>query len=150
MAAATGEGVGIGSVTLRKRLHERALLLSTEMDKNKLRLTVRRTIAAQRRNVLHVQNLLNIPEVSESAPEREKNKPEQPFTNGHAEKSAAAFANGANGAAHKKCASEKQCATDDGEQPYVFKDEKGYPVHMAHKAHKTRHIDTRDTGMEVF
>jgi phage/plasmid primase-like uncharacterized protein len=59
MGAASGEGVGIGSATLRKRLHERGMLVSTEIDKNKTRLTVRRTIAGRVRNVIHTKNVLS-------------------------------------------------------------------------------------------
>ena len=63
MGNATGEGVGISSATLRKRLHERGMLLSTETDKNKVRLTVRQTIGGKRRQVVHITNLLSVPEI---------------------------------------------------------------------------------------
>jgi hypothetical protein len=62
MGGATGETVGIGSVTLWERLRERGLLISTEKDRNKEHLKVRRTIGGHRRQVLHIKNLIAIPE----------------------------------------------------------------------------------------
>jgi phage/plasmid primase-like uncharacterized protein len=98
MAAQTGEGVGIGSATLRKRLHERGFLLSTETDRSKVRLTVRQTIGGRRRNVLHVSNLLSIPENSAPsaprAPIDEKEPQDQRSSSTHAAEKSAPLKNG--------------------------------------------------------
>ncbi len=54
MAKDTGEGFAIQEKTLHKRLAERGMLQSTEKTGGKKRLTVRRTIEGQRRQLLHV------------------------------------------------------------------------------------------------
>ena len=64
MGNASGEAIGIGSATLRKRLHERGMLLSVEQDRQELRLAVRKQIGGQRRRVIHVANLLSMTEFS--------------------------------------------------------------------------------------
>jgi hypothetical protein len=49
----SGDALTVTATTLRKRLHERGLLKST--DQKRQVLTVRRTLASQRRDVLHLQ-----------------------------------------------------------------------------------------------
>jgi hypothetical protein len=81
MGNTSGEAIGIGSATLRKRLHERGLLLSVEQDRSKLRLTVRQTIGGKRRQLLHVGALLSPPEFcapsAPDAPIEEKHQEKQ-------------------------------------------------------------------------
>src|SRR5215211_2113056 len=50
----SGDALTVTATTLRKRLHERRLLKST--DQNRQALTVRRTLACQRRDVLHLRD----------------------------------------------------------------------------------------------
>jgi hypothetical protein len=51
---ASGEGLSVGLLTLKKRLHEKGLLLSVETRGRKQRLEVRRTIDGKRHDVLHL------------------------------------------------------------------------------------------------
>ncbi|MEJ2229300.1 MAG: DUF927 domain-containing protein [Alphaproteobacteria bacterium] len=62
MGDATDDRLGGGGWMLRKLLHERGLLLTVETEAGKTHRTIRRTIDGRRRRVLHVPNLLNIPE----------------------------------------------------------------------------------------
>ena len=50
---AAGDALAVTLTTLRKRLHERGLLKSTEQKRQVL--TIRRTLASQRRDVLHLR-----------------------------------------------------------------------------------------------
>ena len=147
MGLSTGEGVGIGSATLRKRLHERGMLLTTEKDRNKVRLTVRATIAGRRRNVLHIQNLLTIHEngapSAPDAPIDQKSTAKQDVTNNGGAKRSAPLQNESapvhqtqNGLAHHKCATGKKCASAPSTLVPDIKGEKVEPVHLAHLAHK--------------
>lgn len=60
---ASDHGLAVSAATLRKRLHERGLLASTETRGGKVHLLVRRTLQGQRREVLHVK----WPEVTDEA-----------------------------------------------------------------------------------
>lgn len=62
MGDATGDRLGVGGWMLRKLLHERGLLLTVETESGKTHRTIRRTIDGRRRRVLHMSNLLNLPE----------------------------------------------------------------------------------------
>lgn len=62
MGTASGEGLGLSSTTLRKRLHERGLLYSIE-EHGKRHLAARRTVGGRRRRVLHMVNLLALSNV---------------------------------------------------------------------------------------
>jgi hypothetical protein len=158
MGNANGEGVGISNATLRKRLHERGMLLSTETDKNKARLTVRQTIGGKRRQVVHITNLLSVPEIGapcapvapvgdnialnqalsreniskRSAPANEDSAPGAP-TNG-------AVHGLAHRVAHKKCATDNTCATNANAQRIEIAEENITSAQVAHMAHVSEDI----------
>ena len=52
LARVQGDALSVSAQTLRKRLHERLVLVST--DESRQTLTVRRKLAEQQRSVLHV------------------------------------------------------------------------------------------------
>ncbi len=58
LAEETGEPIAVGSKTLHKRLHEKAMLSSTEKERGTL--TVRRTLDGKRREVLHLRASLSL------------------------------------------------------------------------------------------
>ena len=154
MGAASGEGIGVGNATLRKRLHERRLLLSTEKDKNKERLTVRQTIGGRRRNVLHIINLLAISENgAPSAPSRpaaEIATKNQRDAGENAPQTSAPVANAGAPSAPtmtpdpiqpvqagaQKCAPEKRCATVSQRQAIANIEKTQTAPHVAHLAHE--------------
>jgi hypothetical protein len=70
----SGDALTVTSTTLRKRLHERGLLKST--DQKRQVLTVRRTLASQRRDVLHLRGdfLSTLP----TKPDQPDHEPQQP------------------------------------------------------------------------
>jgi hypothetical protein len=61
-----GDGISLSSTTMRKRLHERHMLVSTDEKRGKL--TVRRTLEGKRRDVIHlVPSALHSPKPAQSA-----------------------------------------------------------------------------------
>jgi hypothetical protein len=56
LADEDGEGLGVGFPTWKRRLYECGVLASTETDGDKLRFEVRRTVADERRRVLHIRS----------------------------------------------------------------------------------------------
>jgi hypothetical protein len=65
MGEAADDRIGVSGIMLRKALHERGLLLGVETADGKTHLAVRRTIGGRRRRVLHVPNLLSLPDEGE-------------------------------------------------------------------------------------
>jgi len=59
-----GEPLAVSEPTLKKRLHEKGLLASTEARRETL--TVRRNIGGSSRSVLHFRRATLLPEVSDS------------------------------------------------------------------------------------
>src|SRR5262249_26949566 len=55
----TGEGVGVASTTLIRRMRDRKLLLSTEVSGGETRLRPRKTVGGKRRHVLHLAHGLS-------------------------------------------------------------------------------------------
>jgi hypothetical protein len=64
VARDAGEVLSVGEGTLKKRLHERGFLAST--DKARETLTVRRNIGGSTKSVLHFLRTTVLPEVSDS------------------------------------------------------------------------------------
>jgi hypothetical protein len=70
----SGDALTVTATTLRKRLHERGLLKST--DQKRQVLTIRRTLAGQRRDVLHLRgNFLSTLPTKPDQPDHDKQEP---------------------------------------------------------------------------
>ena len=54
---------------MRKHLHEKGLLISVDDEQGTLHYAVRRSIGGRRRRVLHIRNILSVPESSTKAGE---------------------------------------------------------------------------------
>ena len=72
----SGDALVVSGQTLRKRLHERGLLIST--DKKRQVLTVRRTLTGSRREVLHV--LANFLSIYADQPDQPDHEPDRAYT----------------------------------------------------------------------
>ena len=59
LASSSGEGIGVASTTLHRRMWERNLLLSTERRGGETRLKVRKSIDGRRRDIIHVAHTLS-------------------------------------------------------------------------------------------
>ena len=68
LGAGTGEGVGVTSATLHRRMFERGLLLSTERRGGETRLKSRKTIGGHRQHVLHIARCTLASHAAQSGP----------------------------------------------------------------------------------
>ena len=60
LGSSSGEGVGVSSTTLHRRMHERRLLLSTELRGGETRLKARKSIGGRRLQVIHIAHTLSL------------------------------------------------------------------------------------------
>jgi hypothetical protein len=67
LGGASGEGIGVASTTLWRRMYERRLLLSTERAGGELRLKARKAIGGRRRRIVHIAHL-DTPHAAETGP----------------------------------------------------------------------------------
>ncbi len=67
LGGSSGEGIGVASTTLHRRMYERGLLLSTERRGGEMRLKARKSIGGRRRSVLHIARSLS-PHVAQGGP----------------------------------------------------------------------------------
>lgn len=72
----SGEPLAVTGRTLRKRLHERGLLLSTGKEREgRETLTIRQTLEGSRKGVLHMaSDFLSIPRTNPDQPDRDAEK----------------------------------------------------------------------------
>jgi hypothetical protein len=68
LGSASGEGVGVASATLWRRMHERGLLLSTERAGGETRLRCRKVIGGNRKRVVHIARAPLVTETGPSGP----------------------------------------------------------------------------------
>jgi Domain of unknown function (DUF927) len=68
LGAGTGEGVGVASATLHRRMFERGQLLSTERRGGETRLKSRKTVGGRRQHVLHIAHSTLASHAAQSGP----------------------------------------------------------------------------------
>jgi hypothetical protein len=68
LGSSSGEGIGVASQTLYRRMHQRGLLLSTERRGGSTHLKVRKSIGKKRQMVLHIRHDLMTAHTSQSSP----------------------------------------------------------------------------------